>query len=211
MLVERLLDRQLERRLRGGAAAAASLELETGDPVDQREQLDVAAVRLHVRADAVERLRDALLEADRVEVVDEQEAAHGPVLAELVADRDAGRSSLLQRRHDPFESVSVEIHHRGDHLLSELSSVDVRQSLDLLAQELHTAGENLAGRELLIPSQHRPVGVCWTFLTLPFPRYMCVPHGRHGSKLRTARMMSMPLKFSGPFSSKIGVFCTASS
>ena len=48
-------------------------------------------------------------------------------------------------------------------------------------------------------------------ITLPLPRYMCTPHGRHGSKLRTARMMSMPRKFSGPFSSKMGVFCTASS
>ena len=47
--------------------------------------------------------------------------------------------------------------------------------------------------------------------TLPLPRYMWTPHGRHGSKLRTARMMSMPLNLSGPFSSKIGVFCTASS
>ena len=45
----------------------------------------------------------------------------------------------------------------------------------------------------------------------PFPRYMCTPHGRQGSKLRTARMMSIPLNLSGPFSSKIGVFCTASS
>ncbi len=50
-----------------------------------------------------------------------------------------------------------------------------------------------------------------TFCTRPFPVYMCTPQGRHGSKLRTARMMSTPLKFSGPFSSKIGVFCTASS
>ena len=46
--------------------------------------------------------------------------------------------------------------------------------------------------------------------TLPFP-YMCTPQGRHGSKLWTARMMSTPLKLSGPFSSKIGVFCTESS
>ena len=38
----------------------------------------------------------------------------------------------------------------------------------------------------------------------PSPRYMCTPHGRHGSKLRTVRMMSMPLKFSRSFSSKIG-------
>ncbi len=211
VLVEGLLDGQLERRLGRGAAAAAPLEPEMGDPVDQREELDVAAVRLHVWPDAVERLDDPVLEADRVEVVDQQQAADRPVGGELVADGDAGRSSLLQRRHDPLESVSVELHHRGDHLLSELTSVDVGQSLDLLVQELHTAGEFLAGRGLLIPSQHRPVGVCWTFLTLPLPRYMCVPQGRHGSKLRTARMMSMPLKFSGPFSSKIGVFCTASS
>ena len=39
----------------------------------------------------------------------------------------------------------------------------------------------------------------------PCPRYMCTPHGRHGSKLRTVRMMSMPLKCSRSFSSKIGV------
>ena len=53
--------------------------------------------------------------------------------------------------------------------------------------------------------------MCTTFRTLPAPVYMCTPHGRHGSNDRTARMMSTPLKFSGPFSSKIGVFCTASS
>ena len=37
------------------------------------------------------------------------------------------------------------------------------------------------------------------------------PHGMQGSKLRTVRIMSMPLKLSGPFSSKIGVCITASS
>ena len=46
---------------------------------------------------------------------------------------------------------------------------------------------------------------------LASPRYMCTPHGRHGSKLRTVRMMSMPLKWSRSFSSKIGWPCTASS
>ena len=46
---------------------------------------------------------------------------------------------------------------------------------------------------------------------LPPPSYICTPQGRQGSKLRTARMMSMPLNLSRPFSSKIGVFCTASS
>ena len=42
-----------------------------------------------------------------------------------IADRGAGRSSLLQRRHDPLQTVSVQLHYGGDHLLSELSSVDV--------------------------------------------------------------------------------------
>src|SRR5215469_543106 len=55
------------------------------------------------------------------------------------------------------------------------------------------------------------IGECLVSSTLPFPRYIWTPHGRHGSKLRTARMMSMPLNLSGPFSSKMGVFCTASS
>ena len=55
------------------------------------------------------------------------------------------------------------------------------------------------------------MGECLTSSTLPSPRYMWTPQGRHGSKLRTARMMSIPLNLSGPFSSKIGVFCTASS
>src|ERR1039457_6427302 len=55
------------------------------------------------------------------------------------------------------------------------------------------------------------IGECTLSRTLPLPRYMCTPHGRHGSKLRTARMMSIPLNLSGGFSSKIGVFCTASS
>src|SRR5262249_12513407 len=54
-------------------------------------------------------------------------------------------------------------------------------------------------------------GECMRFKTLPLPMNMWTPHGRHGSKLRTERMMSMPLKRSGGFSSKIGVFCTASS
>jgi hypothetical protein len=47
--------------------------------------------------------------------------------------------------------------------------------------------------------------------TLPLPRYMWTPQGRHGSKLRTVLMMSMPLKCSRSFSSKMGVSMTASS
>src|ERR1700729_3306433 len=55
------------------------------------------------------------------------------------------------------------------------------------------------------------MGECFTSITFPSPTYICTPQGRQGSKLRTVRMISMPLKFSGPLSSKMGVFCTASS
>ncbi len=40
------------------------------------------------------------------------------------------------------------------------------------------------------------VGECRCSITRVFPRYICTPHGRHGSKLRTVRMMSIPLKVS---------------
>src|SRR6185312_15327318 len=55
------------------------------------------------------------------------------------------------------------------------------------------------------------VGECSTSSFLPPPRYMCTPHGRQGSKLRTVRITSMPLKCSRSLSSKIGWPCTASS
>src|SRR4029077_16999154 len=55
------------------------------------------------------------------------------------------------------------------------------------------------------------IGECLVSSTFPSPRYICTPQGKQGSKLRTARMISIPLNLSGPFSSKIGVFCTASS
>ena len=67
-----------------------------------------------------------------------------------------------------------------------------------------------AGRHYSGPAAPN-MGECFTSITFPSPTYMCTPQGRHGSKLRTVRMMSMPLKFSGPLSSKMGVFCTASS
>ena len=55
-LLERLLDRQLERRRRGRAAVAVALEAQPRDAVLEPQQLDVAAVGLHVRAHAGERL-----------------------------------------------------------------------------------------------------------------------------------------------------------
>ena len=55
-VVDRLLDRELERRGRGRAAVAVADQPQVRDPVLEPQQLDVAAVRLHVRAHARERL-----------------------------------------------------------------------------------------------------------------------------------------------------------
>src|ERR1035438_5018945 len=68
-----------------------------------------------------------------------------------------------------------------------------------------------AAQAHFLANPSKAFGVCISFNTFPPPRYMCTPQGKHGSKLRTARIMSMPLNVSGPFSSKMGVFCTASS
>ena len=63
-----------------------------------------------------------------------------------------------------------------------------------------------------IGHQDSPVGVCIDLLH-PALAGVHVDAARQArvEADRTARMMSTPLKFSGPFSSKIGVFCTASS
>lgn len=68
-----------------------------------------------------------------------------------------------------------------------------------------------AGVAILLYSCTPKVGERTFCSSFPSPRYICTPQGRQGSKLRTARIISMPLKLSGPFSSKMGVCCTASS
>ena len=130
------------------------------------------------------------------------------VRGEVGAHAIEGRVDTLLER-DWVEAVH-EQHARHHRILDErpahLRCEGREHAREALAVEIEHLPEHL-----LCFHQQSPVGVCTTFLTWPPPRYMCTPHGRHGSNERTARMMSMPLKLSGPFSSKIGVFCTASS
>ena len=174
------------------------------------EQLDAAAVRVEVRAHLVERLHDALVERHRVEVVDQEEAGDDAVVGHRIADRRGALARVLERLDDAAHALAVELDDRADELLGGRLRARVAQVLQLRLEDLNPLDE-LFGADVPGAQQLNPVGVCWTFRTMPFPLYMCTPHGRHGSKLRTARMMSTPLKFSGPFSSKMGVFCTASS
>ena len=97
-------------------------------PSSIAEQLDVAAVGLHVRPDRVERLEHALLERDRVEVVDQQQARDRAVLGELIEDRRSGLARGLDRLDDPAQAVAVHRDHRADQLLGELPGVRVRRA-----------------------------------------------------------------------------------
>ena len=128
----------------------------------------------------------------------------------------SSRTSTIRSKPCPYMSITA------DTRSSRRPAGDgVRQLLNLRGQLLDPLDQGLGADRFGSLGGHSsrsgraqdiPVGVWVTFRTWP-PRwlYMWTPHGRHGSKLRTARMMSTPLNFSGPFSSKIGVFCTASS
>ena len=157
----------------------------------------------------------ALLERDRVEVVDQQQRRDERILGERRPRSARLGAGGEQRVEDPLEAGAVHLHDRGHELLGQLARGRRRRPIEQRLQLLDALDElvrlaRVAGRRVH-PAYAIAVGVCITLRTLPLPVYMCTPHGRHGSNERTARMMSMPLKFSGPFSSKIGVFCTASS
>src|SRR5882762_873906 len=126
---------------------------------------------------------------------------HWPLLPGQVNSRFCG--SALQSAESLVEVFSVRA------LLSQL------QDADLESQERKAVCLLNPKSEIRIPQcsylTMPNIGEWFVSRTLPLPRYICTPHGRHGSKLLTVRMMSIPLKFAGPFSSKIGVFCTASS
>ena len=196
--LERLADPELERRRGRRAAAAVALEPDPRDAVLERDELDRAAVGLHVGPHALERLAHPVLQRDRVQPVHEQDARDRAVVEQPRLQRVG--ALVGDGVHDPLERLAVELHQRAGELLAGLVE---------LGGELSDTRQQRLG--VHASSQQSPVGVCITLRTLPLPVYMCTPHGRQGSNEWTARMMSTPLKSSGPFSSKIGVFWTASS
>src|SRR4051812_4805018 len=106
----------------------------------------------------------------------------------------------LQNRGQNFARHALEQRVGGARKLRELT-LDAREPL----LEIALCVASLA--HLCAPK----LGACCTRSSFPPPRYMCTPHGKQGSKLRTVRMMSTPLNLSRPFSSNSGMFCTASS
>ena len=220
VLVQRLLDGELQRGLRRGTAAAASLQPQARDAVVETQQLDVAAVGLHVGPHACRAPRRHA-SGDRPDR-DRGSAGGWPPSRPPPARRE---SPCRRRRHrrararcasspSPYISITAPTSSCASARARSSSSASTR-SLSAWTRSTSWSASVYSAMSVLLSwaslAQLSPVGVCMTLRTFPAPVYMCTPHGRHGSKLRTARMMSMPLKFSGPFSSKIGVFCTASS
>ena len=163
-----------------------------------------------IRPQALHRPSDPGLQVFGMETMQEQDRPHLLVFREprqgtVVCTRD---NSHEPRQRDPVQ-VKDKLYQfaRGcpGSRISELTE-SLNQLLDPSQCCIKTA--------FVVHVSDRPtpnIGECTVSSVLPLPRYMWTPQGRHGSKLLTVRMISMPLNLSGPFSSKIGVPCTASS
>ena len=149
---------------------------------------------------------------------------HQQVPDQLVAEHAVDERGIDQVQR-AGEGLAVDLRQAGHRRQGELADragrgLQLRQLLVERGEPLPTARSSSRVRAVgraarrRRPGQPRVapnIGECSVCRLLPLPRYMCTPQGRHGSKLRTARMMSTPLKSSGPFSSKIGVSWIASS
>src|SRR5579875_1720261 len=127
------------------------------------------------------------------------------LLASLVLRRTTAHGLLLL-----IPAARLLARHRSEPPLDSLVSRPLRASAAGWQPQPTERGLACSGSPHLPYCTRPKVGECTTCSSLPLPRYICTPQGRHGSKLRTARIISMPLNLSGPFSSKIGVFWTAS-
>ena len=152
------------RPSRSGAAsssadliASSSVDDEAGQPsqlpssriraiaVLDPEQLDVAAVRLHVGADAVERLDDPL---GRARPGRGRGSASGWRRRRRRRAARAARARPLglgDRGEDPLEALAVELDHRADQLLGALARDRVGDSLERRGQPLDALDQLLGG------------------------------------------------------------------
>src|SRR4029079_2742774 len=136
----------------------------------------------------------ACLHRHRMQAVHEQQVRHELVVRQL--------PGIGRRLDDPGQPLAVEAEERAHGLHALLTRLRIGQRLDFLEERLQPAyllAVFHGGHECWAPN----IGECTCLSVLPSPKYMCTPQGRHGSKLRTARMMSIPRKLSWSFSSKI--------
>src|SRR6516164_6162493 len=217
------LKRRLQRCDRRTAASRFGMKFQghRSFAVD-RDQFGVRAMCFEEDADGRERFGDPGAEVLGMQAIQEKDTAHEFIPAEPIKNGSAGIAGVNDDLEQALEPRPMKLHERLNQVPCGGSDRRIGSILELADQSLDGLGPLpkliLPGHGALPqmePKQsHRSwpnIGECRVSRTLPLPRYMCTPHGKQGSKLRTARMISMPLNLSGPFSSKIGVFWTASS
>ncbi len=196
---------------RGGAS---SMHPKSNGATRDLHDVQTEAVNSKMRPQPIHRPANARFKIIRVETVQQQ---HGLNLLVFHQPRQ-NRSSVFSHGHNAHQlgqADAMQIKHKREKLTRGLFRGRIWMRVKHADQFLEPMQGML--RVLAASGGHRyprptpNIGECTVSIVLPLPRYICTPHGRHGSKLRTARMMSMPLKFSGPFSSKIGVPVIASS
>ena len=84
-----------------GQPSQLPLQAQVGDPVLEPDELDAAAVRLHVRAHALERGLHPLGDRHRVEAVDQEQGGDDAVLREAVPRPRAPSSRAWTIRSSP--------------------------------------------------------------------------------------------------------------
>ncbi len=166
-LLQRLLDRQLERHRRGRAVRAAALQMDPGHAVLQRQQLDVAAVGLHVRAHASRAPAAPALRAAPGAGRGSAAAWTPAVLAECDGDPLAGLARPRTVSTDPLQPRAVHPHDGRHELVGELTHGASRRRLRAASWSSWTRSTRL-GRARRRSRQQRPcahaiaVGVCIT-------------------------------------------------
>ncbi len=228
---DRLFDGLLQGHRRRRAAVAASLHSEPDHAVHDTQERNIALVRVERGRHLIESLSNSRFQIEGMEPVQLEQARNQFIASHRVKDLAAGRTRLGEQVEKVRQALAVKVENRLDQFLRIRSSGGVGRLLDRLDQRLHpldALGEiridsrihvrglpavrvKHGGREPTLRRQDQDRGTPnmgeWrTSSVLPAPRYMCTPQGRHGSKLRTVRMISIPFDLSGPFSSKIGVF-----
>jgi hypothetical protein len=201
-----VLDRELQGDGGGGAPVAGSLDSHAGHAACDLEELDVTPVRAEVGADFPERRGHALLHGVRMELVQQEQVGERVVFRELTE-----LWASAQALDDPAGPSAVDLEQGDAGLGRRGSRALVRKLGDLLEQAL-------GGRDLL-GARRPPLGVRGVaehrrvdaLQRLPLAQVHVHPAGQAGVEAPCSAQMSMPRKSSGPFSSKMGIPCTASS
>lgn len=186
-----------------GAAAAARRQAHPGDLPLHPGPLHVAAALLDGGPKPLDRAGRPALGGLGVDVVQDHQMAQQLVTGQVLGQRP------VRVVHDAGQCLAVDLGQERDRLGGGAGG-GAGRGLQAFQQAVEPGEPGLdvrVGQSCAAWPQpwFAPyVGECRVVSVLPLPTYMCTPQGRQGSKLRTVRMMSTPLKSSGPFSSKMG-------